>query len=103
MVVADSLKRWVVSAAARQGEWTACGKPASDLVFAQIRRRTGNRHELIGRASEIGEGIGETHRIGVERSLEHRGDATRLDDLTGIHDHDAIADGRNHADVVRDQ
>src|ERR1700730_8375477 len=36
----------------------------------------------------------------MERSLEHLCGTALLDDLARIHDHDAIADIGNHADVV---
>ena len=103
MVLTDGHQWRVVAAATRCGEWTALGEPASNLLLAQIRRRTGDRHKLVAWACEIGECVGEAHRIGVERPFEHFASRTCLHNLARIHDRDPIAYVRDNADVVRYQ
>ena len=67
--------------------------------------RCPNRREPLGHRLALGHvGVRAQQRLGVRvrRLVENAGGGAGLDDLTGVHDRDVVADVCHHAEVVTD-
>ena len=69
----------------------------------QVGRAALDGNELGAGAVEIGKGVGQAHRVGMERPLQHLVRRAPPRPPAGIHDDDAVADIGDDADVVRHQ
>ena len=103
MIAGDFGERRVVAAAARDHERAARREAAAGRRRAQVGRRARDRHDLRGRAREIGKGVGQAHRVGMARPRQHLADRAGLDHLARIHHDDPVAHIGDDADVVRHQ
>jgi len=82
------------------------GAARSERAAGRERRQrgdgAGNRNEPRG-AFEARSGAEKTLGVGVARAAKNFGDATLLDDTSGVHDGDAIGDLGNDAKIVSDE
>ncbi len=52
-----------------KGQRAAKRQPCGGMQ--QVGRRALDRHQLAARALEVGEGVGQAHRVGMARALQH--------------------------------
>ena len=71
--------------ATRLREGAAVGKAATRRRIEQRGRRALDRHQRHRVAAHVGEGVGQAHRVGMVRRLQHRGERARFHHLAGIH------------------
>ena len=66
----------------------------------EVRRRAGDRRELLAHDVEVGHRAEQPERVRMTRLTEHRLDRSRLDHLTRVHHRDIAARLRDHGEIV---
>lgn len=96
-------ERGVGRSAEVRGERAARGETAARGREGQTRRAARNRRQgARARGFQIGKGVLEPHRIGVQRFIQQRVGVAILHDLAGIHHHRPVANIGHDRDVMGD-